>query len=97
MPDGSEDGDKRLGSQLQPHPDRSRRIRAWHIDRATSETRPVAMAAVHITEHGRLHTDTVGIEPEHAHIIAAELRDLASQLEHMAAEASRPARMIRIK
>lgn len=98
MPDGPGGIDRRRReTDLDPHPDRARRIRQWHIERASSDTRPVALAAVHITENGRLNTDVVGVEPEHAHIIASELRELAKQLEHMAAESSRSNRLVRIK
>lgn len=71
-------------NHIAPHYERVQRIRSWHIERATSDVRPVAMLAVHITEHGQLHSDAIGIEPEMAGVIAAELLILAEQLKAMA-------------
>lgn len=96
MPNGPGGKDRRRETDLDPHPDRARRIRQWHIERATSDTRPVALAAIHITEHGRLNTDVVGVDPAHAQIMASELRELAQQLERMAIDTSRT-RLIRVK
>lgn len=72
---------------LDPHPERVQRIRQWHIARAADDVRPVALLAVHITDQGRLHSDAIGVEPEVAATIAAELRLLADQLSALAATA----------
>lgn len=74
-------------SQIPPHRERVKRIRSWHIERAASDNRPVAMLAVHITESGQLHSDAIGIEPEHARVIADELRIIIEQLHRLAAMA----------
>jgi hypothetical protein len=97
MPKGSGEGPRERSAALDPHPDRAKRIRQWHIDRATSDTRPVALVAVHITNDGQLRTDAVAVDPEHAAVMAQELIDLAAHLRKVAAERMTPLRLVRVK
>ena len=86
--------DREPGASAQPdrsiraHPERARRIRAWHIERATGEARPVAVCAIHVMDDGTLQSQALGVEIAFAQLMANELRALADAL--MARSAERP-------
>lgn len=55
-------------------------MRAWLLHKAVHPMAPMCAVSVVLTSSTVL-TDSIGIEPEHAAVLAAELRHLIEQLE----------------
>lgn len=66
--------------ETEPHPDRVKHVRQWHIDQALCQDPPIATINVSITESGEIHAVGLAIEPEHAQIMLPELERITTMI-----------------
>jgi hypothetical protein len=70
-----------LSKEPSPSLERINKIKQWHIDQAIADTKPVATLNLSITACGRIITQGVCIEEEHAQVFLGELHAVITRIQ----------------
>lgn len=82
---------KQLNSAPQASSERIQAIRKWHIDQATSDTRPVAVFTITVTADQQVITQSIGLEPAIETLMLHSLEAAAQTLRDLAQDQPAPA------
>lgn len=76
--------------ELTPNAERMATINRWYVEQGTSVEQHVCLLNIAITADGRLVSRGIGIEPEHALALLAEIDAVRAQLAEFAYKAPAP-------